>query len=76
MLIYYEGHQYQWLYDGVMGVGRFNRKADEAVSLLETGSDCDDLHQSLGNLFENEQTPEDRKKMILDSIAEEYSYDD
>jgi hypothetical protein len=47
MIVEYETGQYQFCYDSNMGVGRFVRLEDGAVTNLETGSDCDALRERL-----------------------------
>ena len=68
----FDGMLYRWNYDGLMGVGNFERKADGATTYLETGSDCQDIRESLKRL-EARETPA-RFTTILDSLASEYAF--
>lgn len=73
------GNRYAWAYDSIMGVGRFVRLEDDALTMLETGSDCAQVRRDLNRLKTNVGA-KDRPKGapsfedILDSIAGEYSY--
>jgi hypothetical protein len=79
MHIEYEGDRFAWYYDGRMGVGRFVRKADDAISFLETGTDCQDVRRSLRRLAQ--KTSSSRYPScaptfgdIFDCIASEYEF--
>lgn len=39
----FETDKYRWDYDSLYGVGWFVRKSDDAVSLMETGSDAEEV---------------------------------
>lgn len=65
MITLYEGNAYRFNYDGLHGVGNFERISDGALTMLETGSDCAELIENLKGA-----SPE-----ILDAIASEYTYE-
>jgi hypothetical protein len=75
----YESDNYQWAYDSLQGVGRFIRKSDNALSLLDTGTDCQNLREQLTRLAKdhpgrNPDSFDTEGRKIFDSMAEEYIY--
>lgn len=50
MTIEHESPNYAWHYNSLYGVGRFERKRDGALSLLDTGTDCQDTRRNLRRL--------------------------
>lgn len=73
MYVIFEGDGYQFWYDWPMGVGMFRRNTDNKTTLLETGTDCQDLIDSLTKL--EADVSESKFKDLFDNIAEEYNYD-
>ncbi len=76
----HEGIHYKWNYDSLMGVGNFQRKSDDLVSLLETGSDCVSIRRDFNRLrtkTESKNYPKNAPSFesIFDSIASEYTFD-
>lgn len=53
----YTTRAYQWLYDPLMGVGRSRRVSDGALTLLETGSDCQQVNRDLRRLEQKTSSP-------------------
>jgi hypothetical protein len=75
----YESENYAWIYNSLYGVGRFERKADSALTYLETGSDCQEVRRQLRRLAQKTSSPRypsqaPRFNSVFDSIASEYSY--
>ena len=63
------------MYDNLLGVGRFVRKSDNTLTLLETGTDCQEVRDNLSNLFKKESSDTKKKlNMLFNSVAEEYTY--
>lgn len=46
-----ESDKYAFYYDAIQGVGRFVRLSDEAVTLFETGYDCQLILTEFKNLL-------------------------
>lgn len=81
MVVEYETDNYEWCYDSAYGVGRFIRKSDNAVTYLETGSDCDTIRNALSRLATNRpgRNPncfDAKGREIFDSMAQEYTFHD
>ncbi len=75
----YESEHYAWNYDSQYGVGNFVRKSDNAITYLETGTDCQDVRRSLRRLAQKTSSPRYPKAspgfcMVFDSIASEYTF--
>lgn len=65
----YETDEYIWAYDSLYGVGRFVRRIDAGVSLLETGTDCQNLRERLKELSQTASFAD-----ALNTIADNYTY--
>lgn len=81
MLTEHESDNYAWNYDGLYGVGNFTRKRDGAVTYLETGSDCEELRESLDTLAAKTGAADYPKAApgfasVFDAIASEYEFHD
>jgi hypothetical protein len=79
MHIEHESERFAWYYDSRMGVGRFVRKSDDALTYLETGTDCQDVRRSLRRLEQKTSSPRYPKAApsfadIFDCIATEYEF--
>jgi hypothetical protein len=80
MSVEYESEKYSWNYDNLYGVGNFTRKSDDAVTMLETGSDCQEMRRSFHRLLQKTSSKRYPKSApsfneIFDSIASEYNFD-
>lgn len=69
MRMVHTGHEYEWHADSLYGVGRFLRKSDQALTLMETGVDYLKVEAILTDLdgMANHDS-------LLDSFASEYDY--
>jgi hypothetical protein len=78
MQIEHQGYFYAFAYDGLMGVGRFVRLADDALTLLDTGSDCAATRRDL-NRLKSRTSAKGYKgppfETLFDSWASEYTYE-
>lgn len=79
MNILHETPNYSFLYDSYYGAGRFIRKSDGAMTLLETGSDCNALKADLHRLKQktgSRRYPKNAPNFntLMDAIAGEYSF--
>ena len=72
MKLKHSGNHYEWWTDSFMGVGRFIRKEDNAVSDLETGMDFVDIDTNFNILFDNH---EEKAQDIFDNYASEFTYE-
>ena len=79
MTTLHESKNYSFKYDSAYGVGLFHRKRDGAQTLLEMGSDCDQLRRDLNRL----KSKTSGKKYpsaapgfdhVFDAIASEYTF--
>lgn len=79
MHVEHESENFAWYYDSLMGVGRFERKSDNSLTLLETGSDCSQVRRELNRLKSKTSSPRypasaPSFNAIFDSIAAEYEF--
>lgn len=76
MKLKHSGNHYEWWTDSFMGVGRFIRKEDQAVSFLETGMEFVEVEEIFDDLF-SEIRGKDTipPEIILDGIAAEYTFE-
>lgn len=79
MYIEHESKNFAWHYDSRMGVGRFERKSDNALAFLETGSDCAQVRRDLNRLKSKTSSPHYPSSApsfsdIFDNIAAEYEF--
>jgi hypothetical protein len=79
MVIEHESSRFEWLYDSRYGVGRFRRKADDALTFLETGTDCQDVRRKLNRTKQKCESPHYPANAppfadLLDSLATEYEF--
>lgn len=79
MIIEHESANYAWHWDSRMGVGRFSRKADGALTLLSTGSDAAQERRDLHRLAQKTSSPRYPKAAppfgdLFDNLASEYTY--
>jgi hypothetical protein len=78
MRVEYETNNYAWNYDARMGVGNFTRKSDNAITLLDTGSDCQLLREQFVQLWDmaaNNEITEERRDGVFDMYAGEFTYE-
>jgi len=71
----FESNEYRYHSDSLKGVGWFERKRDNKVSLLETGSDHDQNMDSFRQLW-NQGMSDNRRNTIFNQIARENEFDD
>lgn len=79
MHILYETDNYALLTDSHYGVARFMRKSDNALTLLETGDDADQLRDDMLKLYANTQSPTYPRSApnfasVFDTIASDYEF--
>jgi hypothetical protein len=70
----HETINYAFHYDSRMGVGWYERKTDGFVTLLLTGTECEDEIRSHRRLWQKEKRVDVRTD-IFDSIASEHTYE-
>lgn len=79
MQVEHESESCAFHYDSLMGVGRFERKADGALTYWETGSDCAQLRRDLNRMAQKTGAKKYPKAApafgeLFDSLASEYTY--
>jgi hypothetical protein len=79
MKIEHESANFMWCYDSLSGVGRFIRKSDNAVSFLETGTDCQEVRRQLNRLAQKTSSPKYPNAApgfasVFDAIADQYEF--
>lgn len=79
MHIEYESDRFEFLYDSLYGVTRWRRKADDALTYLNTGSDAQQERRDLRRLAQKTSSPRYPKGAptfaeLFDSLAGEQTF--